>query len=145
MRKKYLLTAISVSIALVFWLTDSFVHYFGYGEETFEVIPSDPNELWMRCIIVVLIIAFGVFADYRSGHEKADVYKSMLSASNHILRNHIQSMLIFREEALKSKDFDKDILNDFDQMIDKTVAEIRNLENIQEPSKSNIEDRYLPK
>ena len=143
MRKKYLLTAISVSIALVLWLTRSFMHYYGYGEETFEVIPSDLNELRMRCLIVVLIIAVGVTADYRNGHEKADVYKSMLSASNHIPRNHIQSMLIFREEALKSKDFDKDVLNDSDQMIDKTVAQIRNLENIQSPGKPDIEDRYL--
>ena len=144
MRKKYLFTAISFSIALIFWFSDSFIHYFIYGEQVFEFIPSELNELWMRSLIVVLIVAFGVFADYRTGHEKTDVYKTMLSASNHILRNHLQNMLVFREEAVKSKDLDKDVLKEYDQMIDKTVAQIKNLENIQEPSKANIEDRYLP-
>ncbi|MDX1696758.1 MAG: hypothetical protein R3308_00640 [Thiohalobacterales bacterium] len=141
---KYLFTAISFSIALIFWFSDSLIHYFGYAEETFELIPSNFNELWMRCVIVLLIVAFGVFADYRTRHEKADVYMAMLSATNHILRNHLQNMLLFRGEAVKSKDFDQDIINEYDQMIDKTVAQIRNLENIQEPSRANIEDRYLP-
>jgi len=145
MRKKHLFTAISISFALLFWFSDSIVHYFGYGEHTFEVLPSDLNELWMRCVIVVLIVAFGVFADHRTRHEKVDVYRAMLGATNHILRNHLQNMLLFREEAENSKDFDKDVLKLYDQMIDKTVEQIRNLENIQEPSKANIEDRYRPK
>jgi hypothetical protein len=145
MRKKHLFTAISISFALLFWFSDSVVHYYGYGEHAFEVLPSDLNELWMRCAIVLLIVAFGVFADHRTGLEKVVVYRAMLGATNHILRNHLQNMLLFREEAENSKDFDKDVLKLYDQMIDKTVEQIRNLENIQEPSKANIEDRYRPK
>ena len=144
MGKKHLFAAISISIALLFWFFDSIIHYFGYGESAFEVLPSDLNELWMRCVIVVLIVAFGVFADRRIGLEKVDVYLAMLGATNHILRNHLQSMLMFRAEAKNSKDFDKDVLKLYDQMIDETVARIRNLENIQEPNKANIEDRYRP-
>ena len=89
-------------------------------------------------------MAFGVFADYRNRRENNDVYRAMLNATHHILRNHLQNMLLFREEAEKSNDFDKEVLNEYDQMIDKTVAAIRNLENIQDPSRTNIEDRYLP-
>ena len=144
MRKKYQFTAISISIALLFWFFDSFIHYFGYGEETFEIIPPDFNELWMRLLIVVLIVAFGVFADYRSGLDKVVVYQTMLGATNHILKNYLQKMIVFREEAENSKDFNKDVLKLYDQMIDETLAQIRNLENIQEPSKANIEGRYRP-
>ena len=144
MRKKYY-TLISISIAILFWFFDSFIHHIGYGEQAFEIIPSDSNELWMRCVIVVLIVAFGVFADHRTGHDKTDIYMAMLNATNHILKNHLQNMLVFRNAAENCKDFDKDLLNEYDQMIDKTVREIKNLENIQEPSKANIEDRYLPK
>jgi len=143
MRKKHQFTVISISIALLFWFFDSVIHHFVYGEQGFEVFPSDLNELWMRCVIVVLIVAFGVFADRRTGLEKADVYQAMLGATNHILRNHMQKMLLFCNEAENSKDFDKDVLKLYEQMIDETNAQIRNLDNIQEPNKANIEDRYL--
>jgi hypothetical protein len=89
-------------------------------------------------------VAFGVFADRRTGLEKADVYQAMLGATNHILRNHLQKMLLFRNEAENSKDFDKDLLKLYDQIIDETNTQIRNLDNIQEPDKSNIESKYLP-
>jgi len=144
MKKKYQFTAISISIALLFWFFDSIVHHFVYGEQGFEVLPSDLNELWMRGLIVALIVAFGVFADRRTGHEKVAVYRAMLSATNHILRNHLQKMQLFRNEAENSKDFDKEVLKLYDQMIHETNAQIRNLDNIQEPNKVNIEDRYLP-
>jgi hypothetical protein len=99
----------------------------------------------MRCVIVVLIVAFGVFADYRSGFDKIDVYQAMLGATNHILRNHLQNMLVFREEAENCTGFDRNVLRLYREMVDETVAQIENLENIQEPNKANIEDRYLPK
>ena len=145
MRKKYQFTAISSSIAILFWFSDSLIHYFGYGEQAFEVYPSDLNELWMRCVIVVLVVAFGVFVDYRTGLDNVAVYQAMLGATNHILRNHLQKMIVFREEAENSNDFNKDVLKLYDQMIDETLARIRNLENIQEPNKTNIEERYRPK
>jgi hypothetical protein len=99
----------------------------------------------MDVVIVVLIVAFGVFVDYRTGLDNVAVYQAMLSATNHILRNYLQKMIVFREEAENSKDFNNDFLKLYDQMIDETLAQIRNLENIQEPNKTNIEDRYLPK
>ena len=141
---KRLFTTISISIALLFWFFDSIVHYFVFSETAFEVLPSDLNELWMRCVIVVLIVAFGVFADRRIGFEKVDVYRAMLGATNHILRNHLQSMLLFRDEAENCKDYDKYVLELYDQVVDETVEQIRNLDNIQEPNKANIEDRYRP-
>ena len=107
---KRLFATISISIALLFWFFDSIVHYFVFSETAFEVLPSDLNELWMRCVIVVLIVAFGVFADRRIGFEKVDVYRAMLGATNHILRNHLQSMLLFRDEAENCKDYDKYVL-----------------------------------
>jgi hypothetical protein len=145
MSMKYRFTAISISIAIIFWFSDSLVHYLGYGEQVFEVLPSDLNELWMRCVIVVLIVAFGVFADYRSGFDKKDVYQAMLGATKHILRNHLQKMLVFREEAENCTGFDRNVLRLYREMVDETVIQIENLENIQEPNKANIEDRYLPK
>jgi hypothetical protein len=54
-------------------------------------------------------------------------------------------MLVFREEAENCTGFDRNVLRLYREMVDETVIQIENLENIQEPNKANIEDRYLPK
>lgn len=53
-------------IAFIFWFFDASIHYFVYREPQFELIPNDFNELWMRIVIVLLLIIFGIFADYYS-------------------------------------------------------------------------------
>ncbi|NNC64218.1 MAG: hypothetical protein HKN84_05500 [Gammaproteobacteria bacterium] len=135
----------AILIAALFWLSDSAVHYFAYGEAELEFIPSDVNELWMRSLIVILVVSFGAFADYRKRIDNHDVYSAMLNATHHILRNFLQKMLLFREEAENSKDFDQNVLAAYDEMIRETTAQIRNLEDIREPSRENIEDRYRPR
>ena len=64
--KKHLFLQIAILVALLSWFFDSFMHYFVYGELEFEIIPSDFDELWMRSTIFLLLIAFGLFADYQS-------------------------------------------------------------------------------
>lgn len=150
MKKKHFFLRLSIPFALSFWLFDSVIHYFGYGEFEFELIPSDFNELWMRCIILILLVAFGFFADYHTNKlskkdvEKYDVYIAMLCATHHILNNFLNNMVLFRNEAEDSKDFDRDILKLYGQVIDDTITQIEKLENIQEPNKENIEERYKP-
>ena len=150
-KNKHFFLKFSIPFVLSYWLFDSVIHYFVYGELEFEIIPSDGNELWMRCMILFLLILFGMFADFhikklnKKSNEKYDVYVSMLKATKHILNNFLQKMFIFQVEAEKSKDFDKKILTEYDQMIDATTNQIKNLEGILEPNKDIIEERYKPK
>ena len=65
----------AVPVALLSWFFDSFIHYFWYGEVEFEIIPSDANELWMRSTIILLLAAFGLFADYKSRTSIAESIK----------------------------------------------------------------------
>lgn len=105
----------------------------------------------MRCIIVILLVVFGIFADYHMNKiikkdiEKHDVYISMLNATKHILNNFLQSMKLIQSVAEGSGNIDKKILNLYDQTIDSTIKQIKNLEDIKEPSKEAIEKRFLPK
>ena len=62
--KKKMFTMASVVMALTFWFFDSLIHHFLYNEPQFELVPEDFNELWMRSVIVLLIMIFGIFADY---------------------------------------------------------------------------------
>jgi len=151
MKSKYFFLKISIPFAFSYWLFDSAIHYFLYGEFEFEIIPSDFNELWMRCIIFVLLIFFGIFADYHSNKllkkekETYEVYKSMVRANHHILNNFLNSMNLFRHEAEDSADFDKNILKSYDKVINDAIIQIKNLENIEKPNKEIIEERYKTK
>ena len=135
---------------VAFWLIDSVIHFFVYNEVQFELIPSETNELWMRCIIVFLLVTFSIFADSqmkktaKKEQEKKEIYISMLNANQHILNNFLQAMMLFRAAADKSDDIDEEIITLYDQTIEKTIAQINNLHDIQEPNKKTIEERFLP-
>ncbi len=123
--KKNMFTIAGLTLALVFWFFDSFVHYFMYGEPEFEFIPSDFNELWMRLVIVTLIVLFGVFADYFTHRimvkqkqlEVAQIYGSLIHTSRDILDNLLLQMHLFKNEASKSQDFDREIIKYYDNAI----------------------------
>ena len=151
MKTKFFFTKMAFPFALSFWLLDSLIHYFVYGEFEFEIIPSDFNELWMRCIIFILLMIFGLFADYHTNKiinkniEKRDVYITMLAATKHILNNFLQGMRLFRDIADTSKEIDKDIIKLFDKSIDDAVKQINSFDEIEELNKESIENKFLPK
>ncbi len=136
MKKKHFFLKFSILLALAYWFFDSIVHYLGYGELEFEIIPSDFNEFWMRSVIFILLLAFGVFADYHTNKiikkdaEKHDVYMAMLGVTRHILRNFSKNILSLRSDTEDSKSFNIDILKIYDQVMDDTINQIKNLENI---------------
>ena len=151
MENKHFLLKLSLVFAASYWLFESVIHYFLFGEFEFEMLPSDINELWMRTTIIALMITFGFFADYHVNKihnkdvEKHGVYRAMLSATNHILNNFLNNMILFRAEAEKSKDFDRKLLKLYDQVIIDTTDQINSLDNIQEVNKDVITKTFKPK
>lgn len=55
---------IGIAIALAYWLAESFVDFYFFGQNPFllEALLPQTNELWMRISIVGLIMAFSVYA-----------------------------------------------------------------------------------
>jgi hypothetical protein len=133
-------------IAFVFWFLDASIHYFVYGESQLEFIPTDFNELWMRTVIVLLVILFGVYADSSTRKllikekqlEATRIYDSMIYASQHILNNLLNQMLLFRMEALKSNDFDREIIKLYDNAIDEATNLIQRLSQVKNITGENI-------
>ena len=133
-------------IALGFWIFDSSIHHFVYGEEKFEFIPEDFNELWMRIVIVLLIVCFGIYSDYVSNRqikrekelEALQVYNSMVNATHHILNNLLNQMQLIRLEAAKCKDFKQERVKQFDSAIDEAVGLIEKLSSIKQVTDENI-------
>lgn len=132
-------TIAAIAMALVFWFFDSLVHYFIYLEPHFEIVPNDFNELWMRIVIVILVVFFGIFADFftqkimfkQKQLEVAGIYSSLIHTSSDILDNLLLQMQLFKVEALKSKDFDRDVIKYYDSAIEQASDLITTLSKVE--------------
>ena len=97
------------------------------------------------------MVLFGLFADHHTNkitekdNEKFEVYESMLGATQHILNNFLQSIVLYNELAAKRNDMDEKTKALFEQAILSTTGQIENLKNIEKPSKETIEEKFLPK
>lgn len=146
--KRNMFLIVATLLALLFWFADASIHYIVYDENVFELIPSDFNELWMRVLIIILMVLFGIFADYHSSKmiirerqiEALHIYQSTLFATHHILNNLLNQMQLFKIEASKSQDFDKDILAFYDVATEEAARLIDQLSTVQEITEDNIKE-----
>lgn len=132
--------------ALLFWFSDSSIHYFVYREPHFELFPDNFNELWMRITIIVLIIIIGIFSDSLAKKmlisqkqlEANRIYNSMIYAAHHILNNLLNQMQLVKIEALRSQDFNQDIIEKYDSAIDEAKDLIDRLSRVENITEGNI-------
>ena len=145
-------TILASIVALVFWLFDSSIHHYLYHEPKFELIPHDFNELWIRTVVIILIIMLGVVIDIRTKkivsserqHEAIQIHKSMASSSQHILNNFLQTMVLLRDEASNSQDFNQELLKYFDASVHEASDMLDRLINVEEITSENIEAVICP-
>lgn len=143
--KNKIFTITGFVLAIVFWFFDSSVHYFIYGESEFEFIPSDFDELWMRAVIAALFSLFGIFADFFARNimikekqwEVVHVYNEMLHASSDVLDNLLDQMQLFKSEALRSKDFDQNVIKLIDESIKDASRLVDTLSNVEDMTDQN--------
>ena len=108
--KRRKITILLVILSLIFWLADSLVHAFVYADGTFELIPTDLNELWMRTVIIFLLIVIGVVGDTLANRietaerEKREVFLVAISSTQHVMTNLLNQMqLVFLETSKTDK------------------------------------------
>lgn len=151
--KNKLFTIAGFSISLIFWFFDSFVHHFIYGEPEIQFIPSNFNELWMRTTIIVLILFFGIFADYFIKNivvrdkqlEVARTYNGMIDDSLYIFENLLDQMQLFKIEAQTSQDFDPEVTKSYICTIEEASILIEKLSGLHEITENNIGTTFDPK
>ena len=142
---------LGIALAFLYWFGESGIHLFVYAEESFEVVPSDVNEFWMRLLIIVLIIFFGLFADNRarkirkSEHEKREVFIATVRSTQHILNNLLnQLQLVFfdleKEHCLESET--KILL---EKSIREGKEQVERLSTVSEISSESIEESVRPR
>ena len=149
---KKILSIAAFTMAMCFWFFDSSVHYFLYKEPEFEIFPGDFNELWMRLFIVSLMISFGIFADHFSNNiaskekqlDVASIYNDMLHASLSILTNLLNQMQLFKLEAQRSQDFDREVLKLYVNAFNETSDLVERLSKLADITDMKIGQAITP-
>ena len=105
-RRKF--TMLLLIVSLIYWLVDSSLHAYVYAEGTFELIPTDFDELWMRIVIVLLLIVIGVVGDSLASRidtaerEKREVFLVAISSTQHVMTNLLSQMQVVFLETSKT-------------------------------------------
>jgi hypothetical protein len=134
-------TIIAFVMAFIYWFIEGSIHYFIFEEPEFEFIPHESHEIWMRIVITFLIMLLGIYADsfihkiVLKQLEVAGIYHKVIHTSHQTLDNLLQQMQLFRMEALKSADFDRDVFNYFDNAIQQASDLIVTLSKVEKVTK----------
>ena len=149
MEKSFTFKAIILSV--MFWLIDSTIHRFIYLENEFEFLPSDINELWMRIVIVLLLIIFGIYADQhtkamlKKEKEKRIIFNATISSTRHILNNLLNQMQYFKLKADEANAFDAKTNDLYEQSIKEGKELVDKLSSVEELTEKSIKNSVSPK
>ncbi len=145
------MTIIAIIVATLYWIAESIVHRFVFDEETFELLPSNINELWMRVMIVALMICFGVFGDAWSRRlvakedEKRQIFIATASSTQHILNNllnQIQVVFLKMDDEHRVDAETRDMLR---QSLKDAQAQVQRLSAVSKLDEEVIRESVAPK
>lgn len=77
--------------------------------------------------------------------EKREIYVSMLHASQHILNNMLNQLLLFKMEAERSTDFNKKLLHQFDDVFNEANSLVMRLSNVSHLTTEGIKNSISKK
>lgn len=144
----YRFKTMGLFFSIVYWLSDSIVELVVHHKLHFEWFPSDPNELGIRSVIVLLVFITSSYADHytyllrKHEWEKSQLFEETVRASHHILNNLLNQMNYYKLLAEESHDFDHEELVKFDTMMREAKAQILALEEIGAVSTDSIKKLY---
>jgi hypothetical protein len=103
---------------------------------------------WFFVSFTSVLLFFLVKKDYRAleqrEKEKFEIFRTTMSAVNHILNNFLHKMLFFKQIAVESKEFKEEVLEIYSNVITQTTEEIKKLGEIKNLSKEEIEKTVYP-
>lgn len=142
--KSYIWTLVGLVIAVLllgfdlFLELDLFESFAGLLESVEEyeidefIIPS------MILIICSLIDFIRLNKDRKAEQEKIKIYKAMVQASDHVLKNCLNQMLLIRYEAEEMPDFDPKTIEIFDQSMHEAMNQLKSLGNLDDVDEDKI-------
>ena len=150
MIRDYKFTICSFVIANIYWLIDSALHKFVYGEQEFEFVPTDIDELWMRMVIIMSFIGFGVYVDYHmkllhaKEKEKREIYLATAGSAQHIINNLLNQMQLFKMEAEANTELNEGVVALYDNAINEGKFLVKKLSSIDVLTREKIKQSVYP-
>lgn len=87
-------------------------------------------------IVIVLVFLVIDLVRYKRAREiqeaREDIYKAMVQASDHVLKNCLNQMLILRYAAEETPGFDPKALKSFDAIVEQAVSQLEALGEIED-------------
>ena len=145
------MTIIAIMVATLYWGVESVVHRFVFAEETFELVPSNINELWMRVMIVVLMICFGIFGDAWSRRlvakedEKRKIFIATVSSTQHILNNLLNQIQVVFLKMDDEYRVDAETRNMLKQSLRDAQTQVQKLSAVADLDEDVIRESVAPK
>ena len=139
-----------VIFSLIFWLSDSLIHRFIYKEETFELVPTDVNELWMRTLIIVLLIITGLVGDSRANRidaterAKREIFLATVSSTQHVLNNLLNQMQLVFLDASKTHKLSDETRKLLEQSIKESKEQVDKLSSVTKLDAKTIKKSVQP-
>jgi hypothetical protein len=148
---RYKFTVLGFGLALLYWVAESTIHRFVYADAFFEFFPSDVNEFWMRLLIIVLIVGFGMFADNRarkikaSEQEKHAVFVATVRSTQHILNNLMNQLQLAFYDLEKEGCLESETTKLLRRSIREGKEQVERLSGVSEISSETIEESVKPR
>lgn len=127
---------LAIGIALLFWLGESILHYylFDHGHD-FELIPRESNEIWMRILICVMIVAFGLFSErmqrrlIASNQEKLELIHETMRTIEDKFGNYLVEAQYVTTSCQASENNQK-LLADFKKSTEQVIHDFKSLQQL---------------
>ncbi|MDH5737795.1 MAG: hypothetical protein OEZ23_05760 [Gammaproteobacteria bacterium] len=143
-------TIISGFVAAGFWLLESVIHYEIFEHLAFELLPSDPNELWMRSAMCATILLLGINSDRHSRRilekerEKHHIFRATVRSSQHVLNNLLNQMQYFMLHAEDEGLIKDEVKQLYAQSIEESTRLLKNLGSLGNPCAVKIKKAVEP-
>ncbi len=106
------------------------------------------DEFFIAGVILLAFFAADLVLQERSRrieHEKVKVYRAMVSSAHHVLNNFLNEMLLFKMTAEDIPEFDREVLDLYDKVMDDAKRQIKSLSSITKVSEDRIKESVMPK
>ena len=141
--------ALSYAFFGILWIlfSDNVLSFIVKDIEMLILIQTFKGALYV--LITTLLLYFLINRDYQKllskEHEKNQFFRATIRAVHHILNNFLNNMTLFKLEAENCEEFDKNVLNLYDEVIESAQTQIQDLSSIHELTEEEIKNSVFPK
>lgn len=142
--KNYKWTATGLIVAVLVLLTDLLFELDLFESICQFLARAEAFEIDEILIAVVIVLSFSVLdlignkKDRKVKEARESIYKAMVQASDHVLKNCLNQMLVIKYAAEETPGFDPEVLKSFDAIVDQAVAQLEALGEIENVDKEAI-------